>query len=104
MANIDSVMADITFLMANIESLMATIKRPMVNIKSRMAIIKPPMANIEALMATIQPRMADITSPYGNNYFGIPLENPRCYRSAVICCSMRRYPPRNPIREYDKPA
>jgi hypothetical protein len=40
MANIDSVMADITFLMANIESLMATIERPMANIASAMANIR----------------------------------------------------------------
>jgi hypothetical protein len=57
--------------MANIASPRAPTEHPMVNIESRMAIIKPPMATIEALMATIQPRMADITSPYGDNYFGM---------------------------------
>ena len=48
---------DNDFLMASIESLMA-------NITSL-------MANIECRMATIEPLMANITSPYGENYFGM---------------------------------
>ena len=64
MANIDSVMADITSVMANIESLMAIIERPMANIEPRMAKIETPMANIERLMAKI-------TSRYGENYSGM---------------------------------
>jgi len=43
----------------------------MASIESLMANITFLMANIECRMATIEPLMANITSPHGENYFGM---------------------------------